>query len=181
MQDNEFDLPEDDSELPKSKSQLKREMHALQDMGLRLTQLKPEQLAKVPMSDTLAAAIEESHRIKQNEAKRRHMQRIGKLMRAEDAEAIQQILDELDSSSLAHAKKFHELESWRDRLINGGPEALTEYLNQNPQGDHQHLRHLIRNAIKDVKEEKNRGHGKKLFQHLRECQEQNRPHPETES
>ena|SRR5690606_17844599 len=174
MQDNEFDHLDDGEELPKSKSQLKREMHALQDMGRRLTQLKPEQLAKVPMSETLAAAIAESHRIKQNEAIRRHMQRIGKLMRAEDADAIQQVLDEFDSSSLVHAKKFHELENWRDRLINGGPEALTEYLNQYPQGDHQHLRQLIRNAIKDVQEQKNRGHSKKLFQYLRECQEQNR-------
>ncbi len=172
MQDFDTDINETEEELPKSKSQLKREMHALQDMGKRLTQLKPDQLARVPMSDTLRDAIAESHRIKQHEAARRHLQRIGKLMRAEDAEAIQRVLDEFDSSSQIHAQKFHELEKWRDRLINEGPEAVTQYLDEHPQADIQHLRQLVRNAVKDVREQKNRGHSKKLFQYLREVQEQ---------
>ena len=162
---------EDFDDLPKSKSQLKREMHALQAMGVRLTKLKPDQLARVPMSDTLRAAIEEAHRIKQHEATRRHMQRIGKLMRAEDAEAIQQVLDEYDSSSQIHAQKFHNLERWRDRLIHEGGDALPQYLNEHPGADIQHLRQLVRNAFKDEQEQKNRGAAKRLFQYLREIQE----------
>ncbi len=172
MQDFEDDVYEGEEELPKSKSQVKREMHALQDLGKKLTQLKPDQLARVPMSDTLRDAIAEAHRIKQHEASRRHLQRIGKLMRAEDAEAIQRVIDEFDSSSQVHAQKFHELEKWRDRLINEGPEAVTEYLNEYTQADIQHLRQLVRNAAKDVRDQKNRGHSKKLFQYLREVQEQ---------
>ena len=172
MQDFDDVVYDGEEELPKSKSQIKREMHALQDLGKQLTQLKPDQLARVPMSDTLRDAILESHRIKQHEASRRHLQRIGKLMRAEDAEAIQRVIDEFDSSSQVHAQKFHELEKWRDRLINEGPEAVTEYLNEHAQADIQHLRQLVRNAAKDARDQKNRGHSKKLFQYLREVQEQ---------
>lgn len=171
MSDIEQDLPPSDEELPKSKSQLKREMQALQDIGKRLTELRPDQLVRIPMSERLREAIEESHRIKKHEAIRRHMQRIGKLMRSEDAEAIQQVLDEFDSSTRAHAQKFHQLEHWRERLIHEGPQALTEFLDAHPQADIQHLRQLVRNAVKDVQEQKNRGHARKLFQYLREIQD----------
>lgn len=54
-QDN--DAPEYDGP---SKSQLKREMHALQDLGKRMLDLSNDQLETLPISDTLRAAIEES-------------------------------------------------------------------------------------------------------------------------
>jgi ribosome-associated protein len=160
-----------EDDLPKSKSQLKRDSHALQEMGARLTKLKPDQLERLPMSDRLRAAIAESQRIKKHEAIRRHMQLIGKIMRAEQQEAIKQLLDEMDSGSQAHAQKFHLLERWRDRLLHEGPEALTEYLAEYPQADHQHLRQLVRNAMKDEHEQKNRGSSKKLFRYLKDLQE----------
>ena len=74
-QDN--DAPEYDGP---SKSQLKREMHALQDLGKRMLDLSNDQLETLPISETLRAAIEESRRIRQNEAKRRHLQYIGKVI-----------------------------------------------------------------------------------------------------
>ena len=37
----------------KSKTQIKRELHALQDLGARLTTLKPELIAKLPITDGL--------------------------------------------------------------------------------------------------------------------------------
>src|SRR5690606_5000030 len=80
--------PADDPDF-KSKSQLKREMHDLQKIATALVELKPGQVAEVPMSDSLRAGIEESWRITQNEAKRRHMQYLGKLMRHEDLEQLQ--------------------------------------------------------------------------------------------
>ena len=46
----------DDFSLEKSKSQVKRELHALQDLGERLTTLKPDLLAKMPLTDALRRA-----------------------------------------------------------------------------------------------------------------------------
>ena len=46
----------------KSKSQVKRELHALQDLGKRLTELKPAQLEHLPLTDKLQAALDEAVR-----------------------------------------------------------------------------------------------------------------------
>ena len=74
MNDSQDDAPE---YLGPSKSQLKREMHQLQDLGRRMLDLSNDQLNTLPISETLRAAIEESRRIRQNEARRRHLQYIG--------------------------------------------------------------------------------------------------------
>lgn len=158
---------EDDLEFEKSKSQVKREMEALQALGRKLTELKPAQLKKVPMSEDLTHAIKESYNIRQNEAKRRHLQFIGKLMRSEDAEAIQFAIDQFDSSSQRYAQELHQMESWRDRLISGGNDVLSSFISDNPDTDVQHLRALVRNAKKDHDQKKNTGAGKKLFQYIR--------------
>ncbi|UZE95212.1 ribosome biogenesis factor YjgA [Alkalimarinus alittae] len=164
----DFELPEEfDEENIISKTSIKREMHELQALGKRLTELKRNQLEKVPVSETLKKAIEESARITQREATRRHMQYIGKLMRGEDAEAIQNAVDLFDASSKAFAQALHSLERWRDRLIEGSNDCLTEYFEEHPNADIQHLRQLVRNAKKDVKNEKNTGAAKKLFKYLR--------------
>ena len=51
--------PEDEG---KSKTQIKREMDALQDLGKRLIALKPDQLAKLELTDKLRLALAEAHR-----------------------------------------------------------------------------------------------------------------------
>jgi len=165
----DFNQPYDDDEFDniKSKSQIKREMEALQVLGQKLTELKPAQLKKIPMGEDLAHAIKESYNITQREAKRRHLQFIGKLMRDEDAEAIQYALDEFDSSSHRHAQELHQLENWRERLISEEKSALSEFIESYNNIDVQHLRQLVRNAKKEKTNEKNSGAAKKLFQYIR--------------
>ena len=70
----DFEHYDDNEEEYKSKTQVKREMEALQDLGEKLTNLSAGQRKKVPMSDTLRAALEEADRIKQWGAKRRPLQ-----------------------------------------------------------------------------------------------------------
>jgi len=164
----DFNQPyEEDEEFEKSKSQIKREMEALQDLGKKLTELKPAQLKKIPMGEDLAHALKESQNITQREAKRRHLQFIGKLMRDEDAEAIQYAIDQFDSSSHRFAQALHQMESWRERLISEENQALSAFIEEYPQVDMQHLRQLVRNAKKDRSNEKNTGAAKKLFQYIR--------------
>jgi len=161
--------PEDDEEDIKSRTQIKREMEALQDLGKKLTELKKEQLKEVPMGEDLRAAIDlYRNNITQREARRRQMQYIGKLMRAEDEDAMQAVLDKYDSSSKAFAQSIHELEAWRTRLIDEGNQAMTDFIEKHPSVDVQQLRNLVRNAKKDVENNKNKGSAKKLFQFLRE-------------
>jgi len=160
----------EDEEFVISKSQIKREMTALQDLGKKLIDLKDAQLKKMPISDELMRAVLESRNITQREAIRRHLQYIGKLMRDEDGDAIQYALDEFDSSSQRFTQALHEQELWRSRMLNENDSstAVTDYIAQHPKTEVQHLRQLVRNALKDQKNNKNTGASKKLFQYLRE-------------
>ena len=169
----DFDQLENDEELPKSKSQVKREMDALQEVGKKLLSLSKNQLKKIEMSDTLKDAIEESGRIKQNEAKRRHLQYIGRVMRTEDHETIAQRVALLDTTSAAYNKLFHQLEIKRDALIGeNSKEVLSQYLDDNPNLEEiQLLRQLIRLSQKEASQEGNTSNRKKLFRLLREVEE----------
>lgn len=154
---------------PISKSQRKRDMHALQAIGKKLTELNNEQLNKIEMSDKLRLAITEMQRITKHEARRRQLQYIGKLMRDEESQPIMDAIAKIENSHLEAAKDLHDLEIWRDRLINETKEALTEFIAKHPDVDVQHLRHLIRNAQKEKETGKPAGSLRTLFRFLREC------------
>jgi len=152
----------------KSKTKIKQEMHYLRVLGKKLVDLNASQLKKIPMSEDLEKAIADAHKIRQREATRRHRQYIGKLLRNEDVDAIEQILELLDSSSLLHAQALHQTETLRDQLISDNNDALTHFIDTHSKADVPHLRQLIRNAKKELSSEKNRGHAKKLFRYLKE-------------
>lgn len=151
----------------KSKSQVKREMIALQELGLRLTQLSNHQLDAVNLDEALLRAIREFQRLKRNEAKRRQLQYIGKVMRGVDAQPIIHALNLLESGQKENVQHFHNIERWRDRLLEDA-QNTTEFLEKFPQANPQHLRQLLRNAVKEKTSDKNTGHGRKLFRYLKE-------------
>jgi ribosome-associated protein len=154
-----------------SRSQMKREVEALQDLGKKITELRPDQQAQVPMSEVLAEAVEEMARISSHGAKKRHLNYIGKLMKHEDEEAIKVAIERFDSASDAHNQRFHALERLRERLIDGDQAAMNETLAAYPDCDIQHIRQLIRNAQKEREQNKPPASFRKLFQYLRTLDE----------
>ena len=169
--DDIHDAAEQDDELGPSRTQIKREMEALQELGRRVTELRPDQQAQVPMDERLRNAMEEMRRISSHGARKRHLQYIGKLMRTADADAIREAVERFDSASAAHNQKFHALEQWRERLISGCNDTLQAYVDEHPQADIQHLRQLVRNAQKERQLQKPPANSRKLFQYLREVAE----------
>lgn len=152
----------------KSKSQIKRELHALQALGERLGTLKPEQQARLPLTDPLRQALQDAPKHHSNIARKRHFQYIGKLMRDQDIGAIQAILDQADSASRAYNERFHALEQWRDRLLSKDEAALPAFFSRYPEADHQHLRNLVRQARQEAERGKPPSAARKLFKYLRE-------------
>jgi ribosome-associated protein len=75
-----------------SKTQRKKAVHALQDLGESLVELSEEQLAGIELPERLRAAVVEAQRITRFEARRRQLQYIGKLMRSVDSEPIRAAL-----------------------------------------------------------------------------------------
>nr|WP_082626857.1 ribosome biogenesis factor YjgA [endosymbiont of Ridgeia piscesae] len=151
-----------------SKSQVKRELLALQQLGERLTRLSPEILRRMPLNNELQAALEEAKRIRSHGALRRHYRRLGKLLRHAELDAIQQVLDELDNKHSGEVNRFHALERWRERLIEGDSQVFGSFFAEYPGADRQRLRQLIQAARKEREAEKPPLAYRKLFKCLRE-------------
>lgn len=169
---NETPIDDDAEDLPPSKSALKREMTARQDLGVALCELSERELARIPVDDeTLLEAIQEDGRIRSNSAKRRHRQYIGKLMRNIDPEPLQKALDALHQARRADARRFKQLEALRDRLLAEGDKAIGAVLKDFPDADRQHLRQLVRDAQREANAAKPPAVSRRLFRYLRELQE----------
>lgn len=158
-----------DDELPAepSKSQLKREMQALQDLGAQLVALNRDQLAKVPMPDPLLNAVRDHQRFKKREAKRRQLQYIGRLMRDVDAAPIQAALDDLNGVSALEIARQHRIERQRERLLEDEA-VLFEIAEAHPGADLQRLRVLRRNALKEREVDKPPRAFREMFHVLRD-------------
>ncbi|MFC3146022.1 ribosome biogenesis factor YjgA [Piscinibacterium candidicorallinum] len=172
--------PEDDDEdldTGPSKTQIKKHMLALTEMGEQVVNLPDSQLARVPMSERLEKAIRECRRITAHGGRKRQIQYIGKLMRElDDAEvdAIRAKLAAFSGESNAENVRFHALERWRDRLL-ADDAALQAYLDKYPEVEVQRLRQLIREARKDASAGKPPKHARELFKLLRETEEAANP------
>ena len=135
-----------------SRTDLKRESDALQDLGKELLTLRSDLFDAVGLPDKLVEAIVEAKRITNFEGKRRQMQYVGKLMRKLDpeiVEAARTALEEQHKGSAAEKLRLHLAEQWRDRLI-ADDATLPQWMDEYPNTDTQQLRALIRQARKDA-------------------------------
>jgi len=64
--------------------------------------------------------------------------------------------------------ELHQLEQWRDRLIDGDEKLLTELIDQFPVIDRQQIRQLVRNAGTEQKRNKPPKSARLLFKYLSE-------------
>lgn len=166
---------DDDHDGP-SKSAVKREMIALQDLGTRLTELPENQLSKIPIdSEQLYDAIMLARRIKKHGGRRRQLQFIGKLMRNIDPTPIEDALAALDGRHQAENARFHRLEQLRDDLLSQGDRGLDSVISVFPTADRQQLRQYIRMHATEEKNDKPRSARKKLFRYLRALDEASSP------
>lgn len=168
FQSNEF---EQEYERP-SKSQLKREMTALQKMGAELIAHSRERVKSAPLPEDVRDAILACQQIKDHEGRRRQLQFVGKKMRSleeHEIAAVQQAIDSWNGVSKADTAALHALERRREKLL-ANDQALTDLLQQNPQLDAQQLRTLIRNARKEQAENKPPKAYREIFQILKQLE-----------
>lgn len=167
-QDN-FDDNDEEEIIYVSRSEMKRDMLELQALGEAIVKLSKGQLDTIPIEDeTLADAIQTARRIKHREGLRRQMQYIGKLMRKVDTEAMAAAYKKLQEGRKEEAREFQELEKWRDHLIESGHKSIEEVMTRFPEADRQHLRQLVMQANKELKNKKPPAASRKLFRYLRE-------------
>jgi ribosome-associated protein len=157
----------------KSKSQRKREMTALQDIGEQLVELTRSQLDKLALPEALMEAVQMARSMNQRGARKRQLQYIGKVMRSVDADPIRAALEALGKAHQHAAGQFHAIERWRDRLLTQGDAALEEFFEKYPDADRQHLRQLVRNAMAEKLADKAPRVARVLFHYLREVMQIN--------
>ncbi len=163
-----YSMPDDEEEnLGPSKSALKREMTALQKLGAELVGLSRDRLKKMDMPERLRDAIHDAQRFTQNEAKRRQLQYIGKIMREIETAPLQAAMDEINGVSGAATLRLQQLERLRTQFMEDeavGSDIARDY----PEADIQHLRQLRRNAIKEAQQSKPPRAYRELFRVLRD-------------
>jgi ribosome-associated protein len=155
-----------------SKTQMKKAMHELQDLGEALIALPDQRVAALALPESLLAALQEFRRTRSHEGRRRQMQYIGKLMRRIDPEPIRQAVAAMHLGQAKDVLTLHQAENWRKRMLDND-DAITGWAAEFPASDLQQLRSLIRAARKDaaVAPELRSGRAyRELFQFIKQAQ-----------
>ena len=162
--------PNADADQSISKTKLKAEADAAQNIGKKLIALSKDRLIKLNLPEALFDAVMEAKRLTANGAIRRQLQYLGRLMRDIDSAPIVEQLEAWEGKNVQENARFHTMERWRTRLISE-PNALQEFLTSFPQADIQQLRTLIRNAQKEEAALKPPKSSRELFKLIREVSE----------
>ncbi len=151
----------------KSRSQIKREMRALQELGERLVNLPPAILGDMDLPEELAEAVALARKMTKRGARKRQLHYIGALMRRVDPEPIQNVLNRYDHGHQVEAWAFKQTESWRDRLVQGDDALLDELTYRCPEDERPHLHDLVQRARRYRESPKGTASGRALFRFLR--------------
>ena len=133
-----------------SKSQKKRDMLALQDIGEELVGLSTEAINKLELPDNLRTAVVEAKRIPKSKygGMKRQMQYIGRLMREVDPLPIIEQLNSLKAPNKKETALHHLAERWRERLL-ADETALNAFVNEFVEADRALLGKYIQGAKDD--------------------------------
>lgn len=151
----------------KSKSQVKRELLALKDLGKELLKLAVKDLDKLNLSERLYEALVKAQGMTKG-ALKRQIGTIGGLMVHEDYDEIKLSIDKIRQQHNGEVKQFHLFEQWRDQLLAGDANVISVLRDQFDNFDMQHVRQLVRNANKEAEQEKPPKSARVLFNYLQQ-------------
>jgi ribosome-associated protein len=157
-----------------SRSQLRREALDVLKLAQALAELSDAQLKSVPLSDDLLEEVQRTRAVKQQIARKRQSQFLAKQMRKLDDDALDAIRAALEHDRDLGRREtavLHHLETWRERLIGEGDEALNDLVAQFHAADRQQLRQLARQARLEREKNKPLHAYRELFRVLRELQD----------
>ncbi|WNC68118.1 ribosome biogenesis factor YjgA [Thalassotalea nanhaiensis] len=152
-----------------SKTEIKNDMKDMQKLGEQICKLNHKQRAKLTLNEEIEAALIIADKIKgKHDAYHRNVQFIAKQLFESDYEAIQAQLDKLNNKHAQEHINNSKLEAVRDQLIAQGDIKIDEILTEYDGFERQRMRQLVRQAAKEVKQEKPGKSFKELFKYLKE-------------
>jgi len=169
IEEYEYD-EEDDVEyyaVRPNKTQLKRDMAALFELGEKMSELTVMQLSTLELPENIHKAVIEVAGMPHKGARKRLLKFIAGQLHKIDVEPIVEKLARLENKSAHAVREHHIVERWRDRLMAEGNDALTELLDEYPDADRQHLRQLLRNAQKEAETARPPKSSRLLYRYLK--------------
>jgi ribosome-associated protein len=157
-----------ESDIIKSRTQTKNDAHDLKDFGKKLIELNEKQIKSLPLDETVIDNILDAKTMTKT-AFKRQLQYVGKLLRSCDMEPIYDAYNKYTSQSVEDTALLHRIEKLRLRLLDSETSkmATTEFLSKYPYASPQILRQLIRNTLKEQKENKPVKNFRELFQFIK--------------
>ncbi|MGV6808825.1 MAG: ribosome biogenesis factor YjgA [bacterium] len=170
MPDPNEPIPEKEYAIRPNKTQLKRETQAIQTLVLDLLKQDAASLARLPISEKLSTELFTAKKL-QKSALKRQIKYLTSLLRDQGADFItvlQQTLVDQQRPHQQQVAQFHQIETWRDRLLAGDQTCLQDlYARYTADFDMQYVRQLIRNAKKEQQHNKPPKSSRALFQYLK--------------
>jgi ribosome-associated protein len=148
-----------------SKTQRKRLMSGLQDVGAALVKLSREQVMRLELPERLREAVLECQGITKHEARRRQVQYIGRIMRELDAAPIVAQIAALQAPSRKDTALFHLAEKWRDEML-ADAAAIERFAREFPGADTQRIATLAEAARAERAASRTPKHYRQLFHAL---------------
>lgn len=159
------DVESDSLPEPPSKSQLKRELVALQALVTQLAELSEAQLAGLSLDADVHVAVV-AVRDMQRGARQRQVRYASRLLARSDSAAVLAALDDLQRPRVEEVRHFHQLERWREALLAGDNEVVAEIATQAVGLDRQHLMQLVREARQEQRDGRTPKASRRLFRYL---------------
>jgi len=161
-----------EEQAPLSKTRRKQQMVELQSLGEDLVELSSERIKKIDIPEDLRSAVSEARRMtRHDEAKRRQMQYIGKIMRNVEVEPIRAALALARGESASDTARLHRLERLRTELLTDET-VLQVIATDYPSVDLQHLRSLRRAALKEHEQNKAPRSYRAIYQLLKDLEQE---------
>ncbi|RDH81302.1 MAG: ribosome-associated protein [endosymbiont of Galathealinum brachiosum] len=165
------DINEEDDDWV-SKSQRKRECDDVLELGEKMITMNQDELDQITMDSELRQALDDAQRIKSNNALKRQKHYIAKVMRGLDDQTLSGQVERVLHKHDIYNAEFKRMEKWRDSIIENGDRGINDFLEQYPHADRHHLRQLVRNAVKEKKNNKPPAAYRQIFKYIREVSDE---------
>ena len=148
-QDHSEQADSDATDAGPSRTQQRREALAILALAGQLVEMQPARLARLDLPQDLRDEIANYRRMHSHIARKRQLAFLAKKMRRHEDGEFDSVRAELGDNRDRQRQDnatMHRLEALRDQLVAGDESALSEFINEHPQVDRQHLRSLLRKA-----------------------------------
>ena len=150
-----------------NKTQIKKDMAVLFALSEEMSELSAVQLKYLDLPENIYKAVVEVSGMPHKGARKRLLKYITGQLHKIDVEPILERLARMKNKSAHAVREHHVVERWRDRLIAGGNDVLTAFLNEQPDADRQQLRQLLRNVQKENEASKPPKSSRLLYRYLK--------------